>query len=452
MVSFFGLTQSDDTLVAASDMTANGVPIFTRPSGTAFHLVIEGQPGSNHVTVGNSAYDAELLSFPDLQIETSRALGNGSTAVCDSAGSKAGGVPGIDPPNFQPTDTSIAIVNDFGCRFVNGNGDPVARNSSDACTPDSASPSGFAFVNPASTLQFCTSTITKVLQFPDGDTVLTARLRDIDATPGPTAQIVVRIGASPAPATVSPTPTATPTISRTQTSTPAATPTIAATGGPSATASVPTPTWTPTQTARPLPSSTPSSTLPGPVVTFFGLAYSDNSLVLPDATTTDGLLLYRLANGLGFSLVVEGKPGANGKAVGRSAYQSDLSSLPDLQVEVSQALGNGSPDVCDRTGGVPVIDPPHFDSTTTVIDAVNDLACRFLDGSGQPIGRGPSEGCILSASGDLGFVDASSTIQFCSVIDTALEFPPGDTLVTVRLLDVSGNPGAPAQLVVHVGP
>ena len=91
---------------------------------------------------------------------------------------------------------------------------------------------------------------------------------------------------------------------------------------------------------------------------------------------------------------------------------------------------------------MPAIDPPRFDSTADVIGAVNDLACRFLDGSGQPFGRGPSEGCILSATGDLGFVDPSSTIQFCSLIGKALEFPPGDTHVTVRLLDVSGNPGA----------
>ena len=286
--------------IAPSGTTANGVPIFTRPSGTAFHLVIEGQPGANHVTVGNSAYDAELLSFPDLQIETSRALGNGSTAVCDSAGSKAGGVPGNRSPQLSTNQipalrrqrlrlplSSMAAANPWRgapARPV----PPTAPAPPDS--PSSTQRARCSFAPP----------ITKVLQFPDGDTVLTARLQGIDATPGPTAQIVVRIGASPAPATVSPTPTATPDhLSNPNVHADADTDhrrhwrTIGDGLGHQPRRA------TPTQTPRPLPSSTPSSTLTGPVVTFFGLAYSDNTLVMPDATTTDGLLLYRLANGAG---------------------------------------------------------------------------------------------------------------------------------------------------------
>jgi len=457
-VSFFGLTQSDDTLIDPSGTTPQGVPIFTRPTGTAFNLVVEGAPGTNHVMLGNLSYAADLLSLPDLQMEASRDLGNGSAAVCDSGGTNAGGVPGVDPPNLQPTSGIIAVVNDFGCRFVNGSGQPIARTSSDACTPNPSSASGFGFVNTKSTAQYCAS-ITKVLEFPQGDTLLTARLQDTNATPGPTAQIVVRVGAPPATPTATSSATATTAITRTATAklAPTATPSRLVTGVPSPTSPPPRPTATTTATGipRPTASPTPSGNQVGPAITFFGLARSDDVLLAPDGTTPGGLPLYVRANAAAFQIVVEGRPGSNGRPVGRSAYQSDLSSLPDLQVEVSQAIGNGSPDVCDSmgptAGGVPAINPPRFDATPEVIAAVNDLACRFLDGSGHPQGRGPSEGCVLLDSGDEGFVNRASTVQFCGLIEKALVFPPGDTTVTVRLLDTSGNPGAPAQLVVRVG-
>ena len=73
----------------------------------------------------------------------------------------------------------------------------------------------------------------------------------------------------------------------------------------------------------------------------------------------------------------------------------DLTSFPDLQIEASNPLGNGSPAVCDRTG---CRKPAAFQESTRSpsirrkpnIITVNDLACRFLDGSGSPIGR-PSD-------------------------------------------------------------
>lgn len=460
VVSFFGLTRSDDTLIAPSGTTVQGVPIFTRSSGSAFNLVVEGKPGPNRKAVGRSAYQRDLTFFPDLEVEVSQPLGNGSLAVCDVGGTPgpttqpAGGVPATDPPNFQPTQANINSVNDLACRFIDGSGQPVARAFGEACTPDNDNPSGF--VDASSTVQFCAS-VTKVLEFPDGDTLVTVRFQDTDATPGPTAQIVVRISPLPDPPTVTPTPT--PTLTNTRIQTPTAT--ISGTGVPTTSGSTPTPppsqtpTRTPTRTPRPTPSTTPTGALNGPVVTFFGLTQADGTPLTPDTTTPSGLPVYMRPNGLAFSLVVEGKPGASGMAVGPSSYQSDLSSLPDLQVEVSQPLGNGSPAVCDSTGptagGVPAIDPPNFDSTPDVINAVNDLSCRFVDGVGQPVGRGPSEGCILSIGGDLGFADATSTIQFCGPIGKAMEFPPGDTTVTVRLLDMSGNPGPTAQLVIRVG-
>jgi len=170
--------------------------------------------------------------------------------------------------------------------------------------------------------------------------------------------------------------------------------------------------------------------------------------------TPDGLRIYSRTLGNGFSLVVEGGPGLSGAAVGSSAYQPNLTSFPDLQVEVSNPLGNGSAAVCDSSGsmpgGVPAVDPPDFTPTQTDINAVNDLACRFLDGSGAPVGRSGSDSCVMFPSGDFEFVNSMSTIQFCGFIDGLLNFPSGDTLVTARLRDVNGNAGPPAQIVIRI--
>ena len=103
-------------------------------------------------------------------------------------------------------------------------------------------------------------------------------------------------------------------------------------------------------------------------------------------------------------------------------------------------------------GGVPKIDPPNFAPTTKIIDAVNDLGCRFLDGNGVPVGRKNYPCTKVPPTDDYAFVSPDSTIQFCGFIDSVLAFQPGDTVVTARVRDENGNPGAPAQIVIHVGP
>lgn len=179
-------------------------------------------------------------------------------------------------------------------------------------------------------------------------------------------------------------------------------------------------------------------------------------MIPQSGTDPAGLPVFAHLTGVAFSLVVEGQPGISGKAVGTNAFRSDGMSFPDLEVEVSRQLGDGSPAVCDQSGptagGVPAIDPPDFTSMQTNIDAVNDLACRFLNGAGLPGPRKRSDDpCVLFPSGDSGFVSADSTIQYCGFVDRVLEFPHGDTVVTARLVDIDGNPGPPAQIVVRVG-
>jgi dockerin type I repeat protein len=462
VVSFLGLTRSDDMPIAPSGTTIGGLPIFTYPTGTGFSIVVEGRPGSSGTPVGRSAYSADdRAAYPDLQIEVSRPLGNGSKAVCDNSAPTAGGVPAINPPSFEPTQANIDIVNDLGCRFVDGNGQPVGRKETEACVQFATGEHGF--VSADSTVQFC-GLMTGVLQLPFGDTLVTVRLRDADGAVGPIAQMVVHVGSvedTPTP-TMPPTPTTTVGAIRTRTATPTGTSTP---GSPTRTPIFGSPTMTPTQTPTPTvtrtrtATRTPSPIVPGPsgpVITFFGLTHSDDTLIAATGTTPQGIPIYPRLIGTAFSIVVEGMPGSSGFAVGGSAYQPDSMSFPDLQIEVSRALGDGSPAVCDSTGsmagGVPAIDPPSFAVVQTAIDAVNDLACRFVDGSGKPgPRRRPEDSCVMFSSGDSAFVDPNTTTQFCGFVTRVMEFPAGDTLVTARLRDEGGNPGPASQLIVRVG-
>ena len=192
-------------------------------------------------------------------------------------------------------------------------------------------------------------------------------------------------------------------------------------------------------------------------MTFFGLANPEGTLLDSTGTTQEGLSIYSLLSGTQFLIVVEGKPGPSGAAVGDSAYQTDLTTFPDLQIEASNQLGNGSRAVCDRSGqnagGVPAITPVSFDPTQTNINIVNDFACRFLDGSGQPIGRPLDAACVLTnpVTQDYGYANPESKIEFCALITRFERFAAGDTVLTVRLRDVDGNVGAPARIVVHIG-
>src|SRR5262249_16812932 len=119
-------------------------------------------------------------------------LGNGSDAVCDDTGTTAGGVPATNPASFEPTQANINAVNDFACRFVDGMGLHLGIDQSDdACVKHEPSEE-YGFADPTSTMEFC-ALIGRVLHFPAGDTVITARLRDRGGNVGPQAQIIIRV-------------------------------------------------------------------------------------------------------------------------------------------------------------------------------------------------------------------------------------------------------------------
>jgi hypothetical protein len=52
---------------------------------------------------------------------------------------------------------------------------------------------GYAFVEPTSTVQYCLP-IARAWSFAAGDTVVAARVRDVDGRLGPAREIVVRVG------------------------------------------------------------------------------------------------------------------------------------------------------------------------------------------------------------------------------------------------------------------
>lgn len=198
----------------------------------------------------------------------------------------------------------------------------------------------------------------------------------------------------------------------------------------------------------------------GPVITHFGLASADENSFNPTNVDSQGRSVYELAFGSGFMLVVEAHPGGDGSGVGVDAFHSDAADptvLPDLQMLASRSLGNGSAAVCDKTyphiGGIPGFFPPEFLPTQTVADAINDLGCRFDDGTGSPLARSsPLDACTRSDQGfGYGFVDRTSTAQFCTLVNSGWPFPSGDTILVARIRDATGILGAARQIVVRVG-
>ncbi len=286
-------------------------------------------------------------------------------------------------------------------------------------------------------------------------------------TPTATARLTATATTSATGSPGTPTRTRTTTPTRTHTI-PGATATRSPTHtrtvrrSPSRTATM-TRTWTLTRTQPPSPTATrtrtpgPSATRTvdqpiGPEIVFFGLIQADDFLIDP-VGFEDGIPVYQPLFGFGFSLVVEAKEGPSGRRPAESTFNEF--GPPDLQVQVTRPLGDGSLSVCDDTlpllGGVPPIDPPSFAEDPMLTDRLNDLSCRFKDGTNQYLGRkcGETTACVLNIRGEYVCVSPDATRQFCGFIYEKLKFHPGDTLVTVRVLDVQGNPGSPAQLILR---
>lgn len=167
----------------------------------------------------------------------------------------------------------------------------------------------------------------------------------------------------------------------------------------------------------------------------------------------DGHKAYTRAFGAGFFLVVEAKAGASGSPPDTRTLVSltDTTIRPDVQFLANHNWGDGSTEICDRgpaplaIGGIPGFNPPDFNSSQAVTDALNDMGCRLDDNTPAP--------CTLNDRDVPSFVKVGqSTAQVCSatVVGGELVLPLGDTLIAVQWRDRAGNIGRPAYIVIRV--
>ena len=169
----------------------------------------------------------------------------------------------------------------------------------------------------------------------------------------------------------------------------------------------------------------------------------------PTPAIENGRQVFSMRTGQ-FVIVVEGAPGLSTQRVGTS-LEPGADDRPDLQIESSRPMGNGSVAVCDTGpissggGGIPGINPPSFQpGNSAIADTLSDFACRFQQFP-------PSSPCTFTdASGDPRVIKPGTTAQFCDFMAKTEVFPPGDSLLTVRLRDIAGNTGPAVQVVIRV--
>ena len=96
MVTAFGIADASGTFNSAIGTD----PIFVRHESAGFIIYVEGRPGLGGLPVGTdllASRPGDATRQPDLQIESSHDLGNGSAEVCDNSFPNLGGVPGSPP-------------------------------------------------------------------------------------------------------------------------------------------------------------------------------------------------------------------------------------------------------------------------------------------------------------------------------------------------------------------
>jgi hypothetical protein len=191
-ITAFGVARADGRIIDTIGPDDHGYLTYVRPP-SGFLIYVEAHPGISGRPVGSVTFRSDPTDpnvLPDLQMVASRVLGNGSTAVCDvgpAPNQPLGGVPAVDPPMFGGSQGVSNAINDLGCRFD-------ARGSTAlACTRDPFQQVE-AFVNPNSTVQFCTTAgVGSEMAFSIGDTILTARVLDVVGQPGHPMSIVIRV-------------------------------------------------------------------------------------------------------------------------------------------------------------------------------------------------------------------------------------------------------------------
>lgn len=276
-------------------------------------------------------------------------------------------------------------------------------------------------------------------------------------------------GTPTATATSTRTPTSTHTATSTSTATVTHTPTVTGTptrtGTPTQTGtptSTPTRTRTPTKTAT--PSTTPTPEGQGAKILYIGVVPNADGCVFccdeacqdtptpTPALDLEGRQIFELRNGSQFIIVVEASNGLSGAVPADSLVPTGTSGRPDLQIQATRPLGNGSSTVCDigtppAGGGIPAINPPSFDPLdSSITDALNDFACRFE-------ARDRTAPCtILDARRVSGLIVSDAKVQFCDQVSNTEVFPSGDTVVTAKVRDAGGQLGPAKQMIVRIKP
>jgi len=192
-VTYLGVATLNSIALTPIGSDSLGRPIFQVVLPQGFFLVVEAKRGPSNLDIGTTVFNwsaSDPNVRPDLEVEVDRPLGNGSSTVCDAAAPLVGGVPAVSPAGFGLTQSIANSLNDLGCRFsypFQGSA-TGGRTSSEACTGSAGS---YFFVGAGSTLQFCAQ-IGSELAFPPGDTVVTARVRDVNDQPGLPRSIIIR--------------------------------------------------------------------------------------------------------------------------------------------------------------------------------------------------------------------------------------------------------------------
>ncbi len=199
---------------------------------------------------------------------------------------------------------------------------------------------------------------------------------------------------------------------------------------------------------------------------YFGIVRQDYCLFCCDDSCThiptptphieQGRRVFTVNSGFQFVIVIEAAPGQSGALPGKSLTPVPPSNRADLQIQSTTDMGsNPTTKVCDTGpaaqggGGIPhVINSPNFaEDDPTITDALNDFACRFQ---------------VFNFTGPCTKVDATqdptlitpnapvTTIQFCDLVSSVAAFPPGDSVLTVKVRDLDRNLGQAKQIVVRV--
>lgn len=178
--------------------------------------------------------------------------------------------------------------------------------------------------------------------------------------------------------------------------------------------------------------------------------------------TDDGVPIYDFPNNFGFLIVLEGRPGTNGRTLDQCGTMGTFACANGRaapQIIASRTLGNGSPAVCDvgplgqaPIGGVPAVPSLSFAQSAATDNAIADLGCR-LD-----VHPSSNVACTFDELGNFKFVrdrmgdPVKSTIQYCSVpvFGSEIALPSGITRLKAQIQDVNGVTGSVVEIAISV--